>query len=122
MSKVLIIEDDTLFVKMYQKKFSHEGIELGAAYDGGEGLLKAKTESPKLIILDLMLPKMAGSDVLKRLKEDEETSSIPVIVLTNLSTSSEEVDRCIQLGVKETFLKTDVTPQQIIDVVKKYIK
>src|SRR3989304_9000174 len=117
MSKVLLIEDDSLFVKMYQKKFAHEGLELVAAYDGIEGVEKTKSEKPNLIILDLMLPKMAGSEVLKKIKEDPESASIPVIVLTNLNTTSEEVDRCVQLGVKETYLKTDVTPQQVIDTV-----
>ena len=122
MGKVLLIEDDALFVKMYQKKFAHEGIELTAAYDGEEGLEKAKSDKPGLIILDLMLPKMAGSEVLKGIKDDPETSSIPVIVLTNLSTTAEEVNRCIQLGVKETFLKTNVTPGQIVEIVRKYCR
>src|SRR4030042_2588675 len=110
MSKVLLIEDDALFVKMYQKKFAHEGLELAVAYDGAEGVEKVKSEKPDLVILDLMLPKMAGSEVLSKIREDSEIKNPPVIILTNLSTSSEEVDRCIQLGVKETFLKTDVTP------------
>jgi CheY-like chemotaxis protein len=120
MSKILLIEDDALFVKMYQKKFAHEGIELVAAYDGEEGLEKTKSDKPNLIILDLMLPKMSGSEVLKKIKDDPEISSIPVVVLTNLSTTADEVNRCIQLGVKETFLKTNVTPGQIVEIVKKY--
>jgi len=120
MAKVLLIEDDSLFVKMYQKKFAHEGIELEAAYDGEEGIEKAKKNKPALIILDLMLPKMSGSEVLKKVREDTELSSIPVIVLTNLSTTADEVNKTIELGVKETFLKTNVTPDQIVEAVKKY--
>src|SRR3990167_4320963 len=120
MSKILLVEDDSLFVKMYQKKFAHEGLELVAAYDGEEGVEKAKSEKPDLIILDLMLPKMSGSEVLKKIKEDPKTSEIPVIVLTNLSTSADEVIRCVQLGVKETYLKTNVTPEQVFETVKKY--
>lgn len=120
MSKVLLIEDDSLFVKMYQKKLAHEGLEMVAAFDGEEGIEKAKTEKPNLIILDLMLPKMSGSEALKKIKEDPQTSNIPVIVLTNLSTSADEVTRCIELGVKETFLKTNVTPDQVVETIKKY--
>jgi two-component system alkaline phosphatase synthesis response regulator PhoP len=122
MAKILLIEDDALFVKMYQKKLSREGFELLAAYDGEQGVEMAKAERPDLIILDLMLPKMAGSEVLKKIKEDPLTNPIPVIVLTNLSTSSEEVNRCIELGVKENFLKTDVTPAQVVEAIKRYIK
>ncbi|HEX7456549.1 MAG TPA: response regulator, partial [Candidatus Nanoarchaeia archaeon] len=96
MSKILLIEDDALFVKMYQKKFAHEGLNLVAAYDGEEGVKKTKSEKPDVVILDLMLPRMAGSEVLKKIKEDPETNAIPVIILTNLSTSADEVNRCIQ--------------------------
>ena len=118
----MLVEDDTLFVKMYQKKFSHEGLELEAAFDGEEAIEKIKSTKPNLIILDLMLPKMAGSDVLKKIREDSETEKIPVIILTNLSTSEDEVNRCIQLGVKETLLKTDVTPDKVVDLVRKYLQ
>ena len=121
MSKVLLVEDDSLFVKMYQKKFAHEGIELESALDGLEGLEKVKTLKPDLIILDLMLPKMAGSEVLRKIKEDSEVADIPVIVMTNLNTSSDEVGQCVKLGAKETLLKTDVTPDQVLQTVRKYI-
>lgn len=120
MGKILLIEDDSLFVKMYQKKFAHEGLELEAAYDGAEGLAKTKALKPSIIILDLMLPKMSGSEVLKKIKDDPETSSIPVVVLTNLSTTADEVNKTVELGVKETFLKTNVTPDQVVEAVKKY--
>jgi len=122
MAKILLVEDDALFVKMYQKKLSREGLTLLAAYDGEQGVEMARAEKPDLIILDLMLPKMAGSEVLKQIKGNPATHAIPVIVLTNLSTSSEEVNRCIEMGVKETFLKTDVTPAQVVETIKKYIK
>jgi DNA-binding response OmpR family regulator len=122
MAKILLVEDDSLFVKMYEKKFAHEGIDLETAFDGEEGVQKAKDVKPDLIVLDLMLPKMAGSEVLKEIKENPETREIPVVILTNLSTSAEEVNRCIQLGVKETLLKTDVTPGQVVEIIKKYTK
>jgi two-component system alkaline phosphatase synthesis response regulator PhoP len=122
MAKILLVEDDALFVKVYEKKLTREGMTLLAAYDGEQGVEMAKAEKPDLIILDLMLPKMAGSEVLKEIKEEPNTSAIPVIVLTNLSTSSEEVNRCIEMGVKETLLKTDVTPAQVVEAIKKYTK
>ena len=122
MSKILLVEDDTLFVKMYQKKFAHEGLELEAAYDGEEALEKVKSAKPDLIILDLMLPKMAGSEVLEKVRQNPETANIPVIVLTNLSSSEDEVNRCIELGAKETLLKTDVTPDKVVELVRKHMQ
>src|SRR3990167_4584725 len=121
MAKVLLVEDDSLFVKMYEKKFEHEGIGLETAFDGEEGVVKSVSTKPDLIVLDLMLPKMAGSEVLRKIRDNQETAQIPVIVLTNLNTSSEEVNECIRLGVKETLLKTDVTPAQVLEIIKKYI-
>ena len=122
MSKILLVEDDTLFVKMYQKKFVHEGLDLEAAYDGEEALEKVKTTKPNLIILDLMLPKMAGSEVLEKVRQNPETANTPVIVLTNLSSSEDEVNRCIELGAKETLLKTDVTPDKVVELVRKHMQ
>ncbi|OGY32632.1 MAG: hypothetical protein A3A57_01905 [Candidatus Woykebacteria bacterium RIFCSPLOWO2_01_FULL_41_12] len=122
MSKILLVEDDTLFVKMYQKKFTHEGLDLEAAYDGEEALEKVKSAKPDLIILDLMLPKMAGSEVLEKVRQNPETANIPVIVLTNLSSSEDEVNRCIELGAKETLLKTDVTPDKVVELVRKHMQ
>ena len=122
MSKVLIVEDDQLFAKMYQKKFLREGIEISTAYDGEEGLQKIEETHPDVVILDLMLPKMSGTDVLRKLKADPKLKETPVIIMTNLNASSEEVSEAMKLGVKETVLKTDVTPAQIVEVVKKYLR
>ena len=121
MSKVLLVEDDELFVKMYQKKFNREGIELEVAFNGEEGFSKIKELKPSLVILDLMMPKMGGVEVLRKLKADEQLKDTPVIVLTNLNAGSEELSEAMSLGVKETVLKTDVTPEQIIETSRKYL-
>lgn len=122
MSKVVLVEDDELFVKMYQKKFTREGIDLAVAFNGVDGFAKIKELRPSLIILDLMMPKMGGVEVLRKLKADTELKEIPVIVMTNLNAGSEEVSEAMSLGVKETVLKTDVIPEQIVEIAKKYLK
>ena len=121
MSKVILVEDDELFVKMYQKKFSREGIDLEVAFNGEEGFSKIKAQKPNLIILDLMMPKMGGVELLSKLRAEADLKDTPVIVLTNLNTGSEEVNEALSLGVKETVLKTNVTPEQIVEIVRKYI-
>ena len=122
MSKVILVEDDELFVKMYQKKFSREGIDLEVAFDGEEGFDKISESRPDVIILDLMMPKMGGVELLSKLREKAELKDIPVIVMTNLNTGSEEVNEATSLGVKETVLKTNVTPEEIVGIVRKYLK
>ncbi|HSX58129.1 MAG TPA: response regulator [Candidatus Saccharimonadales bacterium] len=122
MSQVVLVEDDALFVKMYQKKFSKEGISLEVALDGEAGFNKIKEVKPDLAILDLMLPKMSGTEVLRKIRSDESLKEIPVIIMTNLNASSDEVNQAMELGVKETVLKTDVVPEKIVETARKYLK
>ncbi|MEX0616345.1 MAG: response regulator [Candidatus Woykebacteria bacterium] len=122
MSKVLLVEDDSLMVKMYNMKFTHDGFQVETALDGEEGLQKVKDTKPDVIVLDIMLPKMSGTEVLEKIKGDSETKDIPVIVLTNLNVSEEDVKKCKSLGAKEIFMKTDVTPQEIVDKIREYSK
>ncbi len=119
MSKVLLIEDDSLMVKMYNMKFTHDGFDVDVALDGEEGLQKAKN-NPNIIVLDIMLPKMSGTEVLEKLKADDQTKNIPVIVLTNLNANEEDVTKCSDLGAKEVLMKTDVTPQEVVDKIREY--
>lgn len=122
MSKVLLIEDDSLMVKMYNMKFTHDGFDVETALDGEEGLQKAKSTKPNVIILDIMLPRMSGTEVIEKLKQDPTTKDIPVIVLTNLNVTEDDVAKCKNLGAKEILAKTEVTPQEVVDKIRKYIK
>ena len=121
MSKVLLVEDDSLMVKMYDLKFTHDGFNVSVALDGEEGLQKARAENPDIIVLDIMLPKMSGTEVLEKLKEDPTTRDKPVIVLTNLNVTEEDVAKCKDLGAKEILMKTDVTPQEVVDKIRQYL-
>jgi len=121
MSKVLLVEDDSLMVKMYDLKFTHDGFNVSVALDGEEGLQKARAENPDIIVLDIMLPKMSGTEVLEKLKEDPTTRDKPVIILTNLNVTEEDVAKCKDLGAKEILMKTDVTPQEVVDKIRQYL-
>jgi CheY-like chemotaxis protein len=85
MAKVLVVEDDTLLLHMFEKMIVLHGHEVVLANDGQEGVEKAHKEKPSMIFLDIMMPKMNGIQVLKALKSDPETKDIPVVVLTNLT-------------------------------------
>ena len=121
MSKVLLVEDDSLMVKMYNLKFEHDGFDVDTALDGEEALQKVKNK-PDVIVLDIMLPKIGGTEVLEKIKADPETKDIPVIVLTNLNVTEEDVAKTKDLGAKEILMKTEVTPQEVVDKIRKYSK
>lgn len=122
MSKILLVEDDSLMVKMYNMKFTHDGFDVEVALDGQAGLDKAKSTKPDIIVLDIMLPKMSGAEVMEELREGENTKNIPVIVLTNLNATEEDVKKCKELGAKEVLMKTEITPQEVVDKIRQYSK
>lgn len=102
--KVLIIEDDQAIQKIYQTKLSQEGYQIIQAFDGQEGIEKAKTECPNLVILDLVLPKIDGFEVLKKIKKDKKTEKIPVIILSNLG-QKEDLEKGLSLGADDYLIK-----------------
>ena len=118
--KILLIEDDSIIVRMYQRKFEMEGYKIETAYDGKEGLEKAKASKPNIILLDIMIPKIEGLEVLKKLKEEKNTKNIPVIILSNLA--GKEVQQGLQLGAKDYLVKSKYTPAQVVEKVKNILK
>jgi len=119
--KILIVEDDIVLVRMYTKKFVHDGYEVVAAYSGGEGLVVAPQEQPDVILLDIMMPAVDGFSVIKTLKKDPATRNIPIIILTNLGTSEVFVEEAKRLGAKDYLVKYKMGSKDIAGVVEKAI-
>ena len=121
MKKILFVEDESALQKTFGEILKQEGYKVISAMDGEEGLKLAKESNPDLILLDLVLPKMHGFDVLKALKEDPKTKDIPIIVLTVLE-RREDVYKAIELGAKAYFIKTSYTIPELIEKIKKALK
>lgn len=117
MAKILIVEDDLLMSRMYQKIFTFEGFEVHIAGDGQEGLDQARSIKPTLILLDVMMPKMNGLEVLEKLKNDNELKTIPVIMLTNLA-GQQDAETALQKGAIKYLVKSEYEPKQLADIVK----
>lgn len=120
MTKILIVEDDPLMSRMYQKVFSIEGYEVSLAKDGVEGLEKVKSEKPTLILLDIMMPKMNGFEVLDKIKADPTTKTIPVIILTNLA-GERDAETALARGAVKYIIKSQYEPNQITAMVKEIL-
>jgi DNA-binding response OmpR family regulator len=119
---VLIIEDDASIDKAYSAKFTHEGIKVKIAEDGEQAMaMLQKGELPGLILLDLMLPKKSGFEVLKEVKESPRLKDIPVLILTNLAQEL-DADRGLTLGAVEYLVKADVKIEDIVNKVRKYLQ
>jgi CheY-like chemotaxis protein len=120
MAKILVVEDDPLMSRMYQKIFSFEGYEVELAHDGQEGLEKAKTVKPTIILLDIMMPKLNGLQVLEQLKADPNTKTIPVIMLTNLA-GTQDAEAALAKGAVKYIIKSEYEPKQVADMVKEVL-
>lgn len=120
MAKVLIIEDDPLMIRMYKKIFSFDGYEVDTAGDGEEGFSKISSFKPTVILLDVMMPKLNGLEVLEKIKKDPDLKSIPVIMLTNLA-GQQDIDKALELGAVKYIVKSEYDPKQVSDMVKEII-
>jgi len=121
-AKILIVEDYSVLARMYQKKFSDDGYQVEVALDGEEGLKKVEEFKPELILLDIMMPKMSGLEMLKKIKEDPQTAGIPVILLTNVGGGQEILERGLEMGAVAYLVKTDYPPRQVVDYVRDIIE
>lgn len=121
MAKILLVDDDALLVRMYQKKFENDGYEVETANDGDVILTKVSKSKPDLILLDIMMPKINGLDVLKKLQENKVTKKIPVILLTNVGGSDEDVNRGLELGAVSYIIKALNRPSLVVAKVKEIL-
>lgn len=119
--KILIIEDDAILAKMYQKKFKLKGFEASVVYTGAEGIIAASAQKPDVILLDVLLPAMDGLSVLRVLKGDVKTKNIPVIVLTNLGGNENLAYDAKRLGAQDYLIKYKTSSQKIVERVEKII-
>lgn len=120
-STVLLIEDDPDQIFMYQNKFELEGFEFFSARKGDEGIALAKSHKPNAILLDLVLIAENGLDVLEKLKQNDETKNIPVVILTNL-VKKEAMDRAKNLGAVDFIVKTDTMPGSVVQKIRDILK
>jgi CheY-like chemotaxis protein len=109
-------------IRMYEKAFKLSGYEIEMAFDGEEAITKLQAMEPKpiIILLDIMMPKLSGFEVLKRLKEDPKTKNIPVITLTNLA-GKEDAEKALEMGVVLYLVKSQYDPKQVVAKVQEII-
>lgn len=119
--RILIIEDDRIFADIYMGKLKDAGFEMLLAPDGETGLEMIKKHKPDLIILDLILPKMSGFDVLQNICQDEASvRCIPTVVVTNLGQADDRA-RALRLGAREYFVKPNITFPDVLQMVLRMI-
>lgn len=120
--KILVIEDDRLFSDIYAAKFAEEGFDVVLSTDGEEGLARLLSEKPDVVLLDIVLPRITGLELIERIRkhEDAHVRETPVIVVTNLNQEA-YVSKMRGFGVKAYFMKSDVLFSQVLAKVREIV-
>lgn len=119
--KILIVEDEEVLRKMYTARFEQDGIAVITANNAEEAFPLIKKEMPDLVLLDIILPKKGGIDLLKEIREDPKTSKLQVLAFSNYDDPVTE-EKAEKLGVLAYLQKTDYTPTEIVKKVKTYLR
>ncbi|MEK9175235.1 MAG: response regulator [Patescibacteria group bacterium] len=120
LQKILFIEDEEALRRALGDVLSQSGYEMLTASNGEAGVEVAKKQSPDLILLDLVLPKKSGFEVLQELKEDPTTKNIPIIVLTNLE-GSEDIERALVSGATTYLVKANYSAHDVALKIKQVL-
>lgn len=117
---IVLVEDDAFLAGMYVTKLNLEGFDVNLAADGEKGWKMIQEGLPDLVLLDVVLPKLSGLEVLALMKKNSQTKNIPVIVLTNLG-QRDDVTKGLTLGADDYLIKAHFMPSEVVNKIKKYL-
>ena len=117
---ILIIEDNNAMLQLYGQVLTSAGFKVTTAADGQTGWMKAQEEEPDLILLDMIIPKISGSDLLQRLQKDSTTAKIPVVVFSSLN-NVEGIKQAMDAGASEYLSKTTSSPKDVVSRVQSVL-
>ena len=118
---ILLVEDEPLLSNLLKQRLEKEGLEVVLAHDGEEALKILKTIKPNLILLDLILPKVSGFELMEILKADPQFEKAPIIIISNLGQEN-DILKGQSLGAIEYFVKAQVSIEELVEQVKKFLK
>jgi len=118
MARILLIDDDTVLLKLYSTKLTADQHQVATATNGEEGLTQVSQFKPQVIILDLLMPKLNGFAFLEQLNQKPDTKAIPKIIFSSVA-NQEQINRLHQLGVDTYLNKTDTTPTGLVQVINQ---
>ena len=121
MKSILLVEDDPFLADIYITKLKSSGFDAEVVSNGEDCLSRAAEKNFDLVILDIVLPKMDGWEILKKIKETEKIKSLPVIVLSNLGQRA-EVEKGLKMGAVKYLIKAHYAPSEVVEEIKKVLK
>ncbi|MBI2463321.1 MAG: response regulator [Candidatus Spechtbacteria bacterium] len=118
--KILLVEDDEFLSDIYSTKFRNAGFEVDVAKDGASGLQKVREEKPNAVLLDIVMPRMDGFEVLHSIRQISDLAGVKVVMLSNLG-QQEDVEKGMKLGADAYIIKAHNTPTEVVAKVKELL-
>ena len=118
--KILVVDDDPFILDMYVIKFKEQGFQIDTATDGKMALDRIEAGKPDIVLLDVVMPKMDGFDVIKKIQESKTPRTYKILFLTNFG-QKEDVERGMQLGADGYIIKAHFTPSEVVAKVKELL-
>ena len=120
-TKILVVDDDPFILDMYVMKFKEQGFQIETATDGKMALERIDAGKPDIVLLDVVMPKMDGFDVIKKIQDSKTSRAFKIIFLTNFG-QKEDVERGMELGADGYIIKAHFTPSEVVAKVKELLK
>lgn len=120
-TKILIVDDDAFLLDMYSIKFKESGFSVEIAQNGEEAIEKVKELNPEVILLDIVMPRLDGFEVLRAFKKDKIAENALLIILTNLG-QKEDIEKGLALGATDYIIKAHFTPSEVVAKVKSLLE
>ncbi len=120
-TKIILIEDDEILSKVIYEELKDANFDVMQSFDGEDGLKKVRSKRPDLVLLDIILPRKNGFEVLEELKKSPDTKDIPVIVLTMIG-KDEDIKRGLQLGANDYIVKSQHAVAEIVEKIKGFFE
>lgn len=121
MKKILVVDDDPVFPLTLSDSLPEEKYDVTICTDGESGLEKLRELKPDLVLLDMLMPKMTGPQVLKEVRKDESLKHIPIVIISNLD-GMDEIGGSVALGASGYFIKSESNLDTIVEAVEKVIE
>ena len=118
--KILVVEDDHFLSSLMKARFAKEGFQVKQAFDGEEALKLVKEFGPQLVVLDLILPKVSGFEVMEAMSVDPQLTGIPIMILSNLAQDT-DIQKTKHLGAVEYFVKVRVSIDELVVKIKEIL-
>ena len=120
MKKILLVEDEPILSNLLRQRLEKENFKVIVAHDGNEAIAVLKKEKPNLVLLDIILPKISGFEVMEMMKKDPELQSAPVVVISNLGQEG-DVERSQSLGAAGYFIKAQLSIEDLVSKIKGFL-